>query len=145
MAKGVVWNGLDEYLAELRKLPEDCVGEAEKMATGAANAAFVKIATVYVAHEFTGTLRRLLTLKPAMNKGALATGVVLRSGSPLAWLFDNGSQARHWASGKSTGKMWGRSAPTHIFSSTVGKARRELAAQLRAMLMRRGATKITEG
>lgn len=138
MAKGVVWNGLDEYLAELRRLPEDCTGEAGKFIQAETNAAYVEIAAVYEAHRFTGTMRRLLKLLPITSGGALTAGIQLRSGSPLAWLFDNGSQARHWVSGKSTGKMWGKTPPTHIFARTVGKARRTLAAEFRAMLLRRG-------
>jgi hypothetical protein len=73
----------------------------------------------------------------------MAGGLVLRSGSPIAWLFDNGSKARHWATGKSTGAMWGKTPPTHIFASTVAKGRRRLTVLFKEMLKRRGAATVT--
>jgi hypothetical protein len=99
---------------------------------------------VYGAHRHTGTLRKRLILGPLPVKGNLTTGRLLKSGSPIAWLFDNGSQARHHASGKSVGRMWGKTPPTHIFRKTVGRTRRRLAQQFRDMLLRRGAATVTE-
>jgi hypothetical protein len=137
MASGFVWHGLKEYMDELRKLPDECKGEAAKLIEGSVNSAYVTVARVYDAHRHTGNLRRRLTISPM--KG----GLVLRSGSPIAWLFDNGSQARHWASGKSTGAMWGKTPPTHIFAKTVAQERRKLTEQYKAMLLRRGAASVT--
>lgn len=135
MAGNVTWTGMQEYLAELRRLPGESKGEAEKLIRGTVNGAFVTVAGVYEQHQHTGTLRRRLKISD--------DGKQLTSGSPLAWLFDNGSQARHWASGKSTGRMWGRTPPTHIFAKTVGRARRKLTEAYKAMLLRRGATSVT--
>lgn len=136
----VVWSGLDEYREQLRQLPEACLGEARKAIEGEANASYVTIASVYEAHRFTGTLRRLLTLSPLTLKGQLTTGLVLKSGSPLAWLFDHGSEARHW---KRNGKYVGRMPATFIFTRTVGRARRRLTEQFIALLFRHGASKVT--
>jgi hypothetical protein len=138
MATNVVWAGLSEYLAELHKLPEDCRAETSKLIEGGVNSAYVTIASVYNAHQHTGTLAKRLKITP--YKGS---GVQLTSGSPIAWLFDNGSKARHWASGKSTGAMWGNTAPTHIFKKTIGRLRRRLLNQYREMLLRRGASTVT--
>ena len=140
MARGrsqFVWSGMREYLAELKALPAEAQGEAAKAIEGEVNAAYVTVKRVYLDHEVTGTLARRLTVAP------MAGGVVLRSASPIAWLFDNGSKARHWASGKNTGTMWGRTPPTHVFASAVGKGRRTLTRRFREMLLRRGAVSVT--
>jgi hypothetical protein len=145
MASTVIWNGLEEYMAELKQLPEACLGEAGKAIEGEVNGAFVAVAQVYERHRFTGTLRRRLTISH-LAIGTHVYGVVLKSGSPLAWLFDNGSQARHWKSGKGTGEMWGKTSnpPTHTFSRAVGKARRKLSGLFREMLLRHGAATVLD-
>jgi hypothetical protein len=133
----MVWRGLREYLAELQKLPEEAKAEAAKQIEGEVNAAYVTVKRVYLDHQHTGTLAKRLTIAP------MAGGLVLRSGSPIAWLFDNGSKARHWATGKSTGAMWGKTPPTHIFAATVAKGRRRLTLLFKEMLKRRGAATVT--
>jgi hypothetical protein len=143
MANRVVWSGLKEYYAELKQLPDACTGETEKLIEGEVNGAYTTVSQVYGAHRHTGTLQKRLTIAPLKRKGQFIAGRELRSGSPIAWLFDNGSQARHWASGKSTGTMWGKTPPTHIFAKTVAKARRALTLQYKAMLLRRGAKTVT--
>lgn len=139
----VVWNGLAEYKAELKQLPTELTGEAAKVIEGEVKGAYVAISGVYGRHRHTGTLQKRLKIAPLKIKGNETTGLELKSGSPLAWLFDNGSQARHWASGKSTGRMWGRTPPTHIFAKTVGIAKRDIVRLLKAMVLRRGATSVT--
>jgi len=139
----VVWTGLAEYRAELQALPTACTGEAAKVIEGEVNGAYVAVAQVYGAHRHTGTLRKRLQIVPLKVSGNLTTGRELKSGSPIAWLFDNGSQARHWASGKNTGTMWGKTPPTHIFARSVGRARRNVTNLLKAMVLRRGATTVT--
>jgi hypothetical protein len=140
MPTGLVWDGLKEYQEELRRLPEECKKESLNLIQAAVNSAYVTISTVYGRHRFTGTLQARLRITP------LKDGLRLVSGSPLAWIFENGSQARHWKSGRSTGEMWGRTPnpPTHIFTRTVGNARRTLAKQFREMLLRRGATQVID-
>lgn len=138
----VTWTGLTEYRNEVRQLPEACTGEAAKVVEGEVNGAYVEIAQVYGQHRHTGKLLKRLKITPITNKGALTTGRKLTSGSPIAWLFDNGSQARHWVSGKSTGKMWGRTPPTHIFTRTEGRTRARIVNLLKAMVLRRGATTV---
>lgn len=136
----VTWTGMAEYREQLRQLPEACVGEAAKVIEGETNAAYRTVAAGYVGHQVSGGLLKRLRLSPLRSGGALTTGVKLTSGSPIAWLFDNGSRARHWVSGKSTGQMWGHTPPTHIFSRTVGRTRRSIIKQLKEAMARRGAT-----
>jgi predicted NAD/FAD-dependent oxidoreductase len=144
----VVWNGLAEFKEELRQLPEACTVEAAHLIEGEVNSAYVAISQVYGAHHFTGTLQKKLT-KTLLNETQFATGWKLTSGSPLAWLFDNGSQARHYTTPSGavhqTGAMWGRTPPTHIFSSTVGKTKRALVQKLKEMVLRHGASTVSDG
>lgn len=133
---GIVWHGLEEFRAQLRQVPAACTNEAARIVEGGVNSAFVQISTVYGRHRYTGTLQDRLKITPLRAGGAFTTGLVLKSGSPLAWLFDNGTQARHWKSGKSTGTMWGKTPPTHIFLKTVIKTRREITHQLHGMVHR---------
>jgi hypothetical protein len=143
MANRVVWTGLNEYQAELKRLPDVCTDETAKLIEGEVNGAYVTVSQVYGAHRHTGTLQNRLRIAPLKRRGQFIAGLELVSGSPIAWLFDNGSQARHWASGKSTGTMWGKTPPTHIFARTVGRARRALTLQYRAMLLRHGAVRVS--
>lgn len=143
MANSVVWNGLDEYRAQLKQLPEACTKEAANVVEAGVNSAYVTISGVYGAHRHTGTLQKRLKIEPLKQKRQLTTGLVLKSGSPIAWLFDNGSQARHHASGKSTGTMWGKTPPTHIFVKTIIAARRKITDALKAMVLRNGATSVS--
>jgi hypothetical protein len=138
----VVWNGLNEYREELRQLPEACTGEAAHIVEAGANGAYQTISSFYGAHHFTGTLQKRLTLTP-LKEAAFATGLKLTSGSPLAWLFDNGSQARHYVTEHGVTHVTGRMPPTHIFSSTVGKTKRAIVQHLKEMVLRRGATAVT--
>jgi hypothetical protein len=139
----VVWNGLNEYREELRQLPEACTGEAAHIVEAGANGAYVTISAVYGAHHFTGTLQKRLTLSPLKVSGQFTTGLKLTSGSPIAWLFDNGSQARHYVTEKGVTHVTGRMPPSHIFSSTVGKTKRAIVQNLKDMVMRRGATSVS--
>lgn len=136
-----VFSGLDELKAELRSLPSDLAAEASSIVIAAAEGAAATVRAVYEQHRVSGNLARsLLVTKPgAPNYGVI---MVVKSTSPLAWLFDNGSQARHYvtASGKEhrTGAMWGRTPPTHIFARTMARYRRGMNDRLRALLVRHG-------
>lgn len=139
MARGsfMVWHGLEEFRAQLRQVPKGCTNEAARIVEGGVNSAYVQVSTVYGKHRYTGTLQNRLKITPLKVRGEFTTGLVLKSGSPLAWIFDNGTQARHWKSGKSTGKMWGNTPPTHIFLKTILKTRREITEKLHAMVHRK--------
>jgi len=139
----VVWNGLNEYREELRNLPKDCTGEALHVVEGGVNSAYQTISAVYGAHHFTGTLQKRLRISPMKVRGEFVTGLMLTSGSPLAWIFDNGTQARHYVTEHGVTHATGRMPPTHIFSSTVGKTKRKIVQQLKDMVLRRGASTVS--
>jgi hypothetical protein len=137
MSARFVWSGLEELKAALRNLPADLTGEASHVIEAAGNGAATTIKRVYGQHRVTGHLQNSVSVQEE-HAGPFAAGVVVKSSDPIAWLFDHGSQARHWAGGKSTGRMWGRTPPTHIFAGTMARERRRMYGLLRGILERHG-------
>lgn len=139
-ANRFTFDGLAELRAELRALPASLTAEATHIVEGAANGAAATIKAGYPV--VTGNLRDGLIVK-VQPEGQFAASVVVVNTSPHAWLYDNGSQARHWASGKSTGTMFavdGPRPPQHLFVGTVIDKRRQMYAQLKDLLVRNGLT-----
>jgi hypothetical protein len=145
MASTMRWDGLKEFREELRQLPEACRGEAAKVVEGEVNAAYVTVKRVYEAHRFTGFLSSKLAIQPLKVSGQLTTGLILKSGSPLAWLFDNGTQARHYITVNGVTHLTGRMPGFHVFGRTVAFTRRKIRSLLIEMVRRHGATKVTDG
>lgn len=137
MSASVKWAGLEELRAELRRLPADLTGEAARILEGTANGATVSVRTAYGAHRVTGHLQASVEVE-RLNTGPFGAAFRVKATDAIAWLFDNGSQARHWLSGKSTGAMWGKTPPTHTFVRTMDRARRAMYDELKAMLRRHG-------
>lgn len=133
----VQWTNLDEFKDALRQLPADLTAEAAHIMEDHANGAAVAVRQSYSAHIVTGRLLKGVFVTPFW-KGKYTPGLIVKSVAKHAWLFDNGSQARHWASGKSTGTMWGKTPPTHVFGRTVMRFRRRMYDQLKDLLVRHG-------
>ena len=143
------WDGLAAFREELRQLPEACRGEAAKVVEGEVNAAYVTVKRVYEAHRHTGTLSKRLAIAPLKVQGQMTTGLILKSGSPLAWLFDNGSQVRHYTGTDKRGHvnvnaLRGKMPGYHIFGRTAAFTRRKIRALLIEMVRRHGAVKVTD-
>lgn len=133
--------GLDEFKAALRTLPRELSDEAQSIVLGIAEEAKSEVYTAYP--EVTGNLRK--GLKVIKETSPFGTRAIMKNTAPHAWIYDNGSEARHWETGKSTGKMWGKRPPTHIFVSTAIRKRREMRQRLLGLLLRSGATKVSDG
>ena len=133
-----VFSGLDELREALRTLPAELAAEAAGYVTGAAQAAQAEVRQVYEAHADSGNLASRLYL--STSSSAFGAGALLKSSAKHAWIFENGSQARHWASGKATGTMWGKTAqpPTHVFVRAMQKHRRRMYDELRGVVERHG-------
>jgi hypothetical protein len=132
------FTGLEELREALRTLPAELAGEGGADVTAAAQAAEAEIREEYDAHRHSGNLARGLSVQVTANPfGALAR---VKNTAFHAWIFENGTQARHWKGGKSTGAMWGATAqpPKHVFVRTVMKRRKQMFEQLRALLERQG-------
>ena len=137
MSARITWDGLDELKAALRRLPDDLRGEADRIAEDAANGATTAIKTIYGQHRVTGHLQNSTVVEQEQT-GPFGVAYRVRVSDPIAWLFDNGSQARHWAGGKSTGRMWGKTPPTHAFVKTMIRFRRVMYPKMKTMLVRHG-------
>lgn len=137
----LVFDGLAELKAELRNLPSELTGEASHIVEGAANGAASDVSAEYAKHRVSGDLVRGVRVTH-FDGGQFSAGAIVKSSAPHAWLFDNGSAARHYytVNGKRhpTGAMWGRTAPTHVFVRTMVKARRLMYEALKAVLVRKG-------
>lgn len=134
MAKAqVVWDGLKELQDELRRLPEDCVGEAGNLIAGAVNSAALSIKRAYPVR--TGNLRDHLVIQPLTRRG-LVVGAAVTNTAKHANIFELGTQARHTSLGANRGSM----PPGHVFVPRIVRARRALVEQLKEMVARHGAT-----
>jgi hypothetical protein len=132
------FTGLDELREALRHLPAALAAAAAEVVLSEARAAEADVRQVYEAHVDRGTLASRLYL--STSSSAFGAGALIKNTAKHAWIFENGTQARHWASGKSTGTMWGKTAqpPTHVFVRAMQTHRRRMYEQLRAILERQG-------
>lgn len=130
-----------DFIADLRKFAPELRDDAAEIVQDTATRAANTIRGVYAQHRVTGNLEKGVKILP-QSSGPFGIHIRVRSGAPHAWLFDNGSAARHYvtASGAkhSTGKMWGRSAPTHAFVRTMIAARRVMWERLTALVRSKG-------
>lgn len=131
MSSRIVWNGLAELREALRNLPAELTAEASHIVDGVANAAAADIKEGYPAR--TGNLRDHVFVSHR-DKGRFAAGAVVKNTAKHAWIFENGTQARHTDIGSDRGSM----PPGHVFIPAVIKRRRIMYQQLRALLERHG-------
>jgi hypothetical protein len=120
-------------------LPDELKGEARHIVEAAANGAAAEIGAKYSVR--TGHLRDGLQVRPS-EVSHFGAGAILINRAKHAWLYDNGSQARHYTTKSGarhdTGAMWGKTPPTHVFVRTVIRKRRQMYEQLKDLLTRNG-------
>jgi len=137
-----VFYGIDALKEALRALPGNLAEEAADYVQEAAAAAEAEVRQVYEAHRHTGNLAARLTSDTSAS--AFGAAARIKNTAHHAWIFENGSQARHYTSsgGKrhDTGSMWGHTSqpPTHVFVRTMQKHRKAMYERLSAMLERQG-------
>lgn len=125
------WDGLDELRDALRRLPEELRGEGSEIVVTNATGAKTEIVEKYP--DRTGNLRGRVTL--GLDSGSrFGAGAVVKNTAKHAYIFENGSQARHTALGANRGTM----PPGHVFIPTVMRWRRRMYDQLKALLERHG-------
>ncbi len=131
------FDGLAELRAALRNLPASLTTEASRIVEGAANGAAAQVRGQMPA----GDARNGVTVTH-FERGKFSAGAIVKNRWPLAYLWDNGSQLRHYITvrGKRhpTGKMWGRQSPPHTFIRAMVRARRLMYSQLKDLLERNG-------
>ena len=127
------WDGLEELRKELRNLPADLAAEAEGIVLDEAEGAQRDVAANYAKHRRSGRLAAGLQLMRSAA-GRFGVGAVLINRNPLAWIFENGSQARHTSIGANRGSM----PAAHAFIPPVIRHRRSMYRRLADMLERHG-------
>lgn len=95
-------NGLTELREALKALPPDLVREAAAIVHAQAEAARQEMAGAYPVGK-TGALRRSLSIE--LRSDTTSTAAIVRNRARHASIFEYGTTARHWKSGKSTGTM----------------------------------------
>lgn len=132
-----VFKGLEELKAEMKTFPADLAGEASHIVEGAANAAATDIKQGYASHRVTGDLQDGVYVSHP-SKGQLVPAAVVKNTSPLAWIFENGSEARHYISVNGVKHETGRMPPGHVFLPRIIKWRRVMNEELKALVARKG-------
>ncbi len=132
--------GLDALLADLRKLPAELAGEAGKFVEGRANGAGVAVRTGYAAHRDSGNLQDHVAVEKRAA-GRFGVAYVVKSTARHAYVFENGSQARHYITKNGVKKLTGSMPlpPQHVFVPAMERARYQLFDEdLRGLLTRAG-------
>lgn len=132
-------SGFEELRASLRALPADLTAEAGHIVEGAANGAASDIKSEYGNHVRSGNLRD--GVRVTHSASGLTAKSVVKSVSPHAWLFENGSQARHTSIGANRGAM----PPFHVLIPAAIRARRVMVTQLIALVELAGLTVTNRG
>lgn len=133
---GVTWDGLAELREELRNMPKELTDEAGGIVRSSAESAAADAEAGYPSR--TGDLKSRMRVT-VENGGQFGVAVVVKNTSPLAQIFENGTQARHTSLGANRGAM----PPGHVFVPAMIRRRRQMYERLKALLVSKGLT-VTE-
>jgi hypothetical protein len=125
------FEGLEELKAALRTLPDELTAEAQAIVELTANQAAAEIQAAYPAR--TGNLKDRVFVTHFDN-GRFRAGAIVKNTAKHAYIFENGTQARHTAIGANRGSM----PPGHVFIPRMIRARRRMWEGLRSLLERAG-------
>ena len=124
----VTWTGLQELMTALQNLPEHLTDEATTIVARAAEEVETTVTEAYV-----GSLKRgVKRTEKAIGRYGVAYQV--RSMSPLAWMYENGTVARHTRTGISRGAA----PPKHIMIPAAERRRAQMYRELKSLLVREG-------
>jgi len=124
-------NGFAELREALRNLPAQLRDEAKVIVQSRAARAAQEIIAAYP--ERTGNLRKGVSVR-ASEAGNFGAGAIVVNRAKHAWIFENGTQARHTDIGANRGSM----PPGHVFVPIVMRHRRGMYDELRDVLVRDG-------
>lgn len=126
----IVFEGMDELRQQLRNLPTDLGGEAAHIIEASANAAAATIKAGYPAR--TGNLRdHVYVTHERTQFGAIG---IVKNTAKHAWIFENGTQARHTDLGANRGSM----PAGHVFVPAVIRERKRMYEDLKDLVVRHG-------
>ena len=115
-------DGLAALKQALLDLPAELQAEAGHVVEGYANRAAVDIKAAYAAHWITGELTKKLTVEFDLTSGVAASAVV-KNTSKLAYIFENGTEARHYVTVNGKTHLTGRGPGFHVFIPVVERER----------------------
>ena len=127
----VRWDGLFELQEALRRLPTDLAADAGPIVIEAANDAAAEITAAYP--ERTGDLRNGVHVR-VLSGGPFGAAAEVVNRAPHAYMFENGTVARHTEIGANRGSM----PAGHVFIPRIIRHRRQMYADLKAMIARHG-------
>lgn len=128
--------GRDEFLAELRQMPENFHAEGKHMVEARANGAAATIKSAYSDHKVTGNLAAHVKVEIEESTAGIIANV--KSTARHAFIFEHGTRPRRTKKGKSTGAMWGKTPKPNIYVPTIVRARKLLTDDLMGLLQRAG-------
>jgi hypothetical protein len=123
-------DGLAELKDALTRLPADLTTEASDIVWANAAVAAQEIRDAYPSR--TNNLRNHVTVSRA--GGAFSTSAKVKNTAKHAWLFENGSQARHTDLGANRGSM----PAGHVFIPVMMRRRRIMYEVLKRLLVSHG-------
>lgn len=137
MAGTLRFDGMAEFRAALRRLPEDLAVEASGIVKATAEGVAAQVKGNYPTGR-TGNLVRGVTVTHFEN-GKVAAGAVVKSTAKHAFIFERGTKPRKTSRGFNRGQM--PEAPeSQRMIPVVVRFRRRMVDQLIAMMERHGLT-----
>jgi hypothetical protein len=131
--------GLTELRAALRTLPEHLATRAGEIVLTHAQEAAQRMDAQYAQHDWTGNLRRSLSVTSENNYLRFGARAVVRNRAPHAWWAEHGTQLRKDKHGVNRGAM----PPLKIFIPIAEATRRQMYSVLIRMVENAG-IKITK-
>lgn len=135
MSARVTWSGLADLRADLRRLPAELADEARLTVESSAEAAADRIRNGYPRR--TGDLADHVKVEP-VGSGPFGAGYIVKSTAKHAFIFEHGTEARHYVTVNGVKHLLGKMPPGRVFIPNVIKSRREMYELLKAMLTRHG-------
>lgn len=129
------WDGLEEFKANLDQLPDRLTAEADQMVDAAANGAVADIKKGYPRR--TGNLQGHVFVS-RLDKGKTTAARIVKNTAPLAFIFEHGTQARHYITINGKKHETGKMPPGHVFVPAVIRRRRAMNVELKALLQKHG-------
>jgi hypothetical protein len=126
--------GFDELRAALRTLPEHLALQAGEIVLTHAQEAARRMDALYAQHEWTGNLRRSLSVTSENNYLRFGARAVVKNRAPHAWWAEHGTQLRKDKKGVKRGAM----PPLKIFIPIAQATRRQMYSVLVRMVENAG-------
>jgi hypothetical protein len=134
-ANKLTFDGLSELRDALRRLPDELKVEAQHIVAVAANGAAAEIRQKYPAR--TGNLVNGVSVRPS-EVSHFGAGAIVVNRAKHAFIFENGTQARHYFTKSGAKHEVGRMPPGHVFVPIVIRKRRQMYDDLKGVLVRNG-------